>query len=115
MHNFKKLDIWKKSILFVKDIYSITNKYPKTEQFSMISQTQRAAVSIPSNIAEGSAKSSNKDFARFLEISLGSINEVETLIILADILNYIDKNIYENIENKIQELKRMIIGFKDQL
>ena len=66
MHNFKKLDIWTKSMELVTKIYSITNSFPNQERFGLTSQIQRAAVSIPANIAEGSAKLSNKDFARFL-------------------------------------------------
>lgn len=67
MHNFKKLEIWIKSMSIVTEIYQITNTFPNHERFGLISQMQRSAVSIPSNIAEGSAKTSNKDFARFLE------------------------------------------------
>jgi len=115
MHNFKKLDIWIKSMSLVKEIYILTNKFPKSEQFGMISQIQRSAVSVPANIAEGSAKSSNKDFSRFLEISMGSACELETLIILSKNLNYIDNNCYESIEKQIQEIQRMIKSFISQL
>lgn len=76
MHFFRKLDVWKKSMSLVTDIYQLTNSFPSQERFGLMSQMQRAAVSIPSNIAEGSAKSSNKDFARFLEISIGSSLEL---------------------------------------
>ena len=68
MHNFRKLDIWSKSMDLVTEIYQLTNTFPSNERFGLISQMQRSAVSIPTNIAEGSAKSSNKDFARFLEM-----------------------------------------------
>lgn len=68
MHNFKKLTIWTKSIDLVTEIYQISKLFPDTERFGLISQMQRAAISISANIAEGSAKSSNKDFSRFLEI-----------------------------------------------
>jgi four helix bundle protein len=115
MHNYKKLDIWNKSISLVKEIYLITNKLPKSEQFGLTSQMQRAAVSISANIAEGSAKSSNKDFSRFLEISLASVCEIETLIIIARELNYIENDLSVSIENRIQELQRMIKSFKSQL
>ena len=76
MHNFRKLDIWVKSMDLVTDIYRVTNAFPNQERFGLTSQMQRSAVSIPSNIAEGSAKSSNKDFARFLEMSIGSSYEL---------------------------------------
>ncbi len=67
-HNFKKLDVWKRSVGFVTESYQVTQMYPKEEIFELASQTRRAATSAPLNIAEGSAKSSNKDFARFLEM-----------------------------------------------
>ena len=80
MHNFKKLDIGNKSVAFVSDIYRLVNTFPQTERFGPVSQMQRAAVSIPTNIAKGSAKSSAKEFARFLEMSLGSSFELANRI-----------------------------------
>ncbi len=115
MHNFKKLDIWMKSIDLVTEIYRITNTFPSVERFGLISQMQRSAVSIPSNIAEGSAKSSNKDFGRFLEISIGSSFELETELLLGLNLNYIDSDIYNDLQSKISEIQKMIIGFKNKL
>ena len=115
MHNFKKLDIWMKSIDLVTEIYKITNTFPSIERFGLISQMQRSAVSIPSNIAEGSAKSSNKDFGRFLEISIGSSFELETELLLGFNLNYIDSDIYNDLQSKISEIQKMIIGFKNKL
>ncbi|NCB69667.1 MAG: four helix bundle protein [Bacteroidia bacterium] len=115
MHNFKKLDIWIKSMDLASDIYLLTNSFPGIERFGLISQMQRSAVSIPSNIAEGSAKSSNKDFARFLEMSIGSSFELETQLILASKLNYVDSEISISTQNKINELQKMIIGFKNKL
>jgi four helix bundle protein len=115
MHNFKKLDIWVKSMELVTDIYLLTNSFPNQERFGLTSQTQRAAVSIPTNIAEGSAKSSNKDFARFLEMSIGSSFELETELILALNLKYIDSLVFKSIQTKINEIQKMIIGFKQSL
>ena len=115
MYNFKKLDIWTKSMELVTKIYSITNSFPNQERFGLTSQIQRAAVSIPANIAEGSAKSSNKDFARFLEMSIGSSFELETELIIALNLKYIDSVVFTNIETKINEIQKMINGFKQSL
>lgn len=115
MHNFRKLDIWTKSINLVTEIYQLTNTFPNHERFGLMSQMQRAAVSIPTNIAEGSAKTSNKDFARFLEISIGSLLELETEITIALNLKYVDSLVFENIQNKIIELQKMITGFKNKL
>ncbi|SCD20984.1 23S rRNA-intervening sequence protein [Proteiniphilum saccharofermentans] len=115
MHNFKKLDIWNKSVEFVADIYRLVNRLPQIERFGLVTQMQRAAVSIPTNIAEGSAKSSNKDFARFLEISLGSAYELETELLVSFKLSYIEAETYEQFQQKLSELQRMINGFKDTL
>lgn len=115
MHNFRKLDIWVKSMDLVTDIYRVTNAFPNQERFGLISQMQRSAVSIPSNIAEGSAKSSNKDFARFLEMSIGSSYELETELTIASKLNYMELDVFVSLQNKIVEIQKMIIGFKNKL
>ncbi len=115
MHNFRKLEIWKQSVLLVTEIYKVTNTFPNHERFGLMSQMQRAAVSCPTNIGEGSAKSSNKDFARFLEISIGSLIELETELIVANNLGYIVDNSFIEIQNKIIELQKMIFKFKEQL
>jgi four helix bundle protein len=99
----------------VVEIFNLTSVFPNHEKFGLSSQMQRSAVSIPSNIAEGSAKSSNKDFARFLEMSLGSSYELETELILASRLKYIDSNIFLLTQNKIAEIQKMITGFKNKL
>ena len=115
MHNFRKLAIWIKSLSLVTEIYQLTNTFPSHERFGLISQMQRAAVSIPTNIAEGSAKTSNKDFARFLQISLGSSFELETELLVALNLSYINTEQYNNLTEKLSEIQKMIIGFKDKL
>ncbi len=115
MHNFKKLSIWAKSMDFVTDIYRTTNTFPSSERFGLVSQLQRAAVSVPANIAEGSAKSSNKDFARFLEIAIGSTFEVETELVVSFNLNYINAEQLNQLVDKLSELQKMIIGFKEKL
>ena len=115
MQDYHKLTVWTKSLDLVKDIYQITTAFPKTESYGLSNQIQRAAVSIPSNIAEGSAKTSNKDFARFLEMSIGSLFELETELIIVLNLNYIDSMVFEDIQNKIIELQKMITGFKNKL
>ncbi|HJV77960.1 MAG TPA: four helix bundle protein [Paludibacter sp.] len=115
MHNFRKLDIWLKSIDLVVEIYQLTNVFPNHEKFGLSSQMNRSAVSIPSNIAEGSAKSSNKDFARFLEMSIGSSYELETQLTIASKLNYMELDVFVLLQNKIVEIQKMIIGFKNKL
>ncbi|WP_354667377.1 four helix bundle protein [Winogradskyella psychrotolerans] len=88
-HKFKELLIWKRSRLFCSEIYAITSKFPDSEKFGLTNQLRRASVSIPSNIAEGSSRNSNKDFARFLQISIGSAYEIETQLLISADLNFI--------------------------
>ena len=108
MRNFRKLDIWKKAIELTKLIYKITVDFPITEKYGLKSQIQRAAVSVASNIAEGSSRRSEVDFARFLEMSIGSAFEVETQLIIAKELGYISKSNYESILSHIQILQKQI-------
>lgn len=108
-HNFRELKIWKDSIEIVKSIYLLTSELPDDEKFGLKSQLQRCAVSVPSNIAEGSGRSTNKDFRNFLNMSLSSSYELETQLIIVNELFHLE--ISEIIE-KLHEVQRMIIGFK---
>ena|SRR5690554_892257 len=114
-HNFRKLSIWADSVEFTSEIYILTKNFPKEERFNLISQLNRAAVSIPSNIAEGSAKSSDKHFKVFLENSLGSAYECETQIEIAKRIAYLSNDDYEQLLNKIQSLQKRIGSFIDRL
>ncbi len=112
MHH-TELEAWKQSIEFVVLIYKITENFPKHEIYGLSSQLQRAAVSIPSNIAEGCARTSTKETARFLDIAIGSIAEVETQLIIANKLGYI-----ENINNLMEihsKIKALTLGLKKQV
>ena len=108
MNNFKKLIVWQKAREFVKDIYILTKKFPKEEQFGLTSQIRRAVVSIVSNIAEGSGRGTDNDFAHFLDLAQGSAYEVETQIILSLDLNYILVEEFTIVNDKIQEIQKMI-------
>lgn len=108
MRNFRKLNIWNDSRLLVKEIYEITSLLTSSEKFGLISQINRCVISIPANIAEGSAKDSQKDFIRFLQISLGSAYELESHIILCSDLNLIAENKLSLIIDKIQVLQMRI-------
>lgn len=114
-HNFKNLNIWKLALDLANEVYNLTDQFPKNEEFGLKSQLRRCSVSVASNIAEGSSRSSNKDFNRFLEISLGSLYELQTQIIISSNRNYFDLEKLDNIENKIIELQRMISGFQKKL
>ena len=112
MRNFKSLDIWKKSHLFTLNVYKLTTDFfPKEEMYGLTSQIRRASASIPTNIAEGCGRKSNKELSRFLQISLGSATEAEYQLILAKDLGYINKEIYFANEKNIQEIKKMLTGF----
>ena len=112
IHNFREMKIWKESIGLVKNIYVFTQTLPKEENFNLISQMNRSAVSIPSNIAEGSGKTTNKDFKRFLDISIASSYELETQLILA---NEIYQMEIKELVTEVNNLQNRIIGFKRQL
>lgn len=114
-HNFKNLNIWKLSLNLADDVYGLTDSFPKGEEFGLKSQLRRCAVSIASNIAEGSSRSSNKDFNRFLEISLGSLFELQTQIIISYNRNFLDPAQLEMLELKITDLQKMISGFQKTL
>ncbi len=109
MHNFRQLNIWKDAITIVKDVYILTAKFPVDERFGLISQIDRCSISVPSNIAEGSARGTNKDFAHFLKMSLGSLYELETQLLLAADLNMISES--DEIFEKIIILQKMIVNF----
>jgi four helix bundle protein len=115
MRNFRDLDIWKEARKQTKDIYLLMKLMPEDEKFGLTSQIKRCSVSIPSNIAEGSSRKSNKDFSRFLEISLGSCYEVETQLVLCSDLEYLcEKKVEVHIE-QIQILERRISAFMNYL
>lgn len=104
--SFRDLEIWQLGISIVKKIYKITQNYPDTEQFILISQTRRSAISIPSNIAEGSRRNSPIEFQRFLNISLGSLAELETQLIVAYELGYIREEAQYDLLEHIDHISR---------
>ncbi|UII76886.1 four helix bundle protein [Flagellimonas sp. HMM57] len=108
MRNFRGLEVWKEARVLVKKIYSLTATLPETEKYGFSSQINRCAVSIPANIAEGCGKNSSNDFARFLQISLGSSYELETHLILCEDLQFIAPEQTKSIINSIQLLQRRI-------
>jgi len=115
MHNFKKMKIWIESIQLVSDSYNLTRTFPDFEKFGLASQMNRCAVSIPSNIAEGSSKSTDKHFNKYLETSLGSAFEWETQLIIAYRQNYLTEKEFQDLEYKIKQIQKMISGFQSGL
>lgn len=108
IHNFRELKVWQVSIDFVEQIYQITSELPDNEKFGLISQIRRAAVSIAANIAEGSGRGSNKDFARFLGIALSSSYEVETQLIIVCRLGLISEQIIKESIKSLQEIQKIL-------
>lgn len=110
MHNFKELKVWQLSRSLVQDVYEITSSFPTTEKYGLVSQLRRCAVSIPTNIAEGSGRNTDKDFAQFLNISLGSSYELETLLILSFDVRLIDQHQLDRFTQKLSEIQKMTFG-----
>ncbi len=112
MHQFKELKVWQKSMDLVVDIYTITTNFPTDEKFGLISQLRRCAVSIPSNIAEGAGRDSDKEFLYFLSIALGSSFELETQLILSQRLNLLTKQNLENLLSLNNYVQNMIVKLR---
>ena len=91
IRSYKDLDIWKRDVELVKNIYQVTKDFPKSETYALVDQIRRAAISIPSNIAEGHTRQHKKEFKQFLFIALGSLAEFETQLIIAEKLGYLEK------------------------
>jgi len=113
-HNYKNLKIWRLSLSIANDISDVLEKFPKHEKFDLSSQLSRCSVSMPSNIAEGSART-DKSFSHFIDISLGSSFELGTQLLVAHHRKYIDETTLENLENKNEEFQRMTMGFQNGL
>lgn len=108
MRDHKELDVWKTSVELVTEVYAETRQFPKEELYGLSNQLRRAAVSIPSNIAEGAARQTNKEFVQFLYIAVGSVAEVETQLIIANKLDYLaDVN---HLLARIASLRKMLHG-----
>ncbi len=115
VNNYKDLIVWQKAILLVKSVYEISASFPDSEKFGLIQQVRRAAVSIPSNIAEGWGRKSTGSFSQFLKISKGSLCEVETQLIIAVELKFIKKEKIKEINDLSEEISRMLRSLVDTL
>lgn len=110
---YQKLVVWQRAMQLVTEIYQLTDTFPDSEKFGLRSQLRRAAVSIPSNIAEGSGRSSDKDFVRFLSIATGSLQELETQLLIAEKLRYTDSA--ENLLELVDQIFAMLNNLKLKL
>lgn len=113
--SYRDLAVWQKAMDLVMECYEISKEFPKNETYGLTSQLQRAAVSIPTNIAEGQARQHTKEFIQFLSISYGSIAELETLIQIAGRLNYFNTNQLYKFMDRTATLGKMINGLRKSL
>ena len=108
MKDFRQLKVWEKSHQLALSVYKATKEFPKEELYGLTSQIRRASMSIPTNIAEGCGRNTDKEFARFLQIAMGSASETEYQLILARDLEFLPTDSYEKLHNEVEEVKRML-------
>ena len=115
LKSYRELTVWQKSIDWVEQIYQASKSFPPEERFGLTSQIRRAAVSVPSNVAEGAARSGTREFLQFLSVASGSLAEVETQLILAQRMNMLTEAEYEALMQEADELGWMLGGLKRSL
>ncbi|MDA1277357.1 MAG: four helix bundle protein [Verrucomicrobia bacterium] len=115
MFNFEKLDVWNEAINFADQVYRVTRAFPDDERFGLTNQMRRAAVSISSNIAEGTSRSSRADFARFIEIATGSVYEVVSQATVSRRQGFIGQADFDSLYGAAEKQSRMLSGLKRSL
>jgi four helix bundle protein len=115
MKDFRSLKVWEKSHALTLAIYKATEQFPKQELYSLTNQIQRAAVSVPANIAEGCGKDSDAELKRYFSIAMGSSSELEYLLLLAHDLGYLQAGIYQSMQNDLVETRKMLNAFIQKL
>jgi four helix bundle protein len=115
MNNFKELKVWQKSVDLATKVYLTTKLFPSEEKFGLVSQMNRSVVSIPSNIAEGAGRGSKKEFSNYLSIATGSSYELETQLIIAKNLNYINTQNINELSAILSEIQRMLYSLQKKL
>ena len=113
--NFEKLDVWQRAVGLASFAYEFTKAFPEEEKFGMVSQMRRAAVSVSSNIAEGSSRSSRQDFARFVELAVGSLYELVSQGFIAQKQGFLDDQAFHRLYTEADELIRMLSGLRNHL
>ncbi|MGB2869639.1 MAG: four helix bundle protein [Bacteroidota bacterium] len=111
MQDYRKIKTWQKAHRLALDVYLVTRNFPKAELYGITSQVRRASVSIPAIIAEGSGRRTRADFARFLTLSLGSVNEVEYFLLLSRDLKYLEESEYRSLIDQLVEIRKMLVSF----
>ncbi len=115
MHNYKELKVWQKAMENAKKVFHVTALFPSSEKYGLVSQMNKCAVSIPSNIAEGAGRSSQKEFVQFLSIATGSAYELETQIMLAQSFEFINKEMHDDLILSTTELQRMLYKLRSTI
>ena len=115
MQDFRKLTVWKRSHSLTLAVYQITNTFPKSEIYGLTSQIRRACISIPANIAEGCGRGSGAELGQFLRIAQGSASELEYHLLLANELHFLNAQEYNNLNNQLNEIRRMLTAFINKL
>ena len=111
MNTFREIKVWQKAMDLITKLYKCTKKFPQDELYGLTSQMRRCAVSIPSNIAEGFGRKSKQDFKRFLQISMGSLFELETQLEISKNLEYMEESQFNNLYNDLREIEIMLSSF----
>ena len=115
MRDCRNYDVWQLSRKFCVKIYDVTKGYPKDEIYGMISQIRRASLSVPTNISEGAGRNGDKEFANFINIALGSAHEVENLLIISNDLNYLTDDLFNQLNEEVNTIKRKLFHFHKKL
>ncbi len=115
MSDYKKLEIWKRSVVLATDIYRLTSFFPNEEKFGLTSQMRRSVVSISSNIAEGSGRGSKKEFIQFLNYAYGSASELESQLLISSNLEFTTKENFVSLSKELDEIQKMIFVFRNTL
>jgi four helix bundle protein len=113
--SYRDLDVWKLSIDLVKEVYRLTTRFPASENFGLTNQIRRAAISIPSNIAEGQGRNSAKEFRQFLAVGLGSVAELETQLIISQVIEYISQEELNPLLNTLDRIRKMIKSLAERI
>ncbi|MEQ9285823.1 MAG: four helix bundle protein [Cyclobacteriaceae bacterium] len=110
MHQYKELKVWQKSMDLAESIYEVTKGFPSEEKYGVTGQLRRCAISIPSNIAEGAGRNSDRDFSRFLDISVGALFELETQVLLSFRVGFLIESSKDEIVGEVSQIHAMLIG-----
>ena len=108
--SYQQLEVWQKAVTLVTEVYQVTRTFPREEIYGLTSQLRRAAVSIPANIAEGWGRNTTRDYIQFLRVARGSLLELETHLVIAGNLELIDPSAQERLDQRTQEINRMLNG-----